>query len=201
MRDTGFENLTGLIRAVSRGCVLPPQEAARNAPPVHVVIHQGNERPWIASVERIRCFAKTVGHHIRMLSPPERHVDVRHERWRRLPQQRPQHVDRLRAPITEHRQRCKRKLRLSCSVSVGDSSSGRAVGSHRGSPPRQGRQGYFGLLLAPLRWRGVGGFWLGCVVLLGLATELGAARCRLALDRVVARPRASECLRGAEPSV
>ena len=69
MLDTGFENLTGLIGAVSRGSVLPPQEAARNASPVHVVVHQGNERRRIAIVERVRCFAKTIDHHIRCYRP------------------------------------------------------------------------------------------------------------------------------------
>jgi hypothetical protein len=69
MLDTGFENLTGLIGAVSRGCALPPEEAARNAPPVHVVVHQGHERRWVASVERVRCLAKAVDHHIRCYRP------------------------------------------------------------------------------------------------------------------------------------
>ena len=46
------ENLTGLLGPVSGGRVSPPQVAARNAAPVHVLVEERDEGLDVALVER-----------------------------------------------------------------------------------------------------------------------------------------------------
>ena len=56
------QDLTGLVRAASRGCPLPPQVAVRDATPFRVLCKQRGERLRIALIERFGCRTKLIDH-------------------------------------------------------------------------------------------------------------------------------------------
>lgn len=60
--DLELQDLTGLVRAVSRGCVFPPQMAVGDAAPFCVSGEQERERCRIAAIESFGRSAKLIDH-------------------------------------------------------------------------------------------------------------------------------------------
>jgi hypothetical protein len=62
--DLELQDLTGLVRAASGWCVLPPEMAAGDAAPFRVFGEERHEGLGIAAVESFGCGAKPVDHHL-----------------------------------------------------------------------------------------------------------------------------------------
>jgi hypothetical protein len=72
-----LQDLTGLVRPASGGCVLPPEVAARWAAPLGVLCEQRGEQLGIAPIHRLGCGAKLVEHIRSMAQVDESSVSVR----------------------------------------------------------------------------------------------------------------------------
>ena len=64
--DLKLENLTGLVGAVSGGCVFPPQMTARDTTPLRVLCEQRSKRFRVTAVECFGCRTKLVDHRLSM---------------------------------------------------------------------------------------------------------------------------------------
>ena len=72
-----LQDLTGLVWPASRGRVLPPEAAGRDAAPLGVLREERDERLWIAAIESIGCDAKLLDHSRSMAQPGEEDESVR----------------------------------------------------------------------------------------------------------------------------
>ena len=68
---SSLQDLTGLLRAASRGRVLPPEAAPRNAAPLSVLREERDERLGVAAIQRLRRSAKLLDHGRSMAQPGE----------------------------------------------------------------------------------------------------------------------------------
>ena len=70
LADLEFQDLTGLLGAVSGRGALPPQEARGDAAPLCVLREKGRERAGIASIQRFGCCTKLIDHAPRSMPDP-----------------------------------------------------------------------------------------------------------------------------------
>jgi hypothetical protein len=60
--DLKFEDLTGLVGAVSGGRALPPEVTVGDSPPLGTFREQRRKGDWVALVKRLGCRTKLVDH-------------------------------------------------------------------------------------------------------------------------------------------